>query len=296
MTETPLRIDPGNIDQARAWDGGEGAHWAANADRYDDAVRAHHPVFMAAARIAPSDEVLDVGCGAGRTTLDAARAAVDGHARGVDLSAPMLEVARSRARAEGLTNATFTQADAQVHPFPPAAYDVALSRSGAMFFADPVAAFRNIAGALRPGGRLVLMTWQASGRNEWMSTLAGALAAGRELPFPPPDRPGPFALSDPDRIRAVLTAAGFGDTEVTPLEAPLRLGRDVADAERFVLVQLGWLLEELDAAGRDQALGSLRASLTAHRTGDGVAYGSAAWLVAARREPVSPAPDAPAAG
>ncbi|MGY1824098.1 class I SAM-dependent methyltransferase [Geodermatophilus sp. SYSU D00079] len=283
MTETPLRIDPGNTEQARAWDGGEGAYWAANADRYDDAVRAHHPLVMAAARITASDEVLDVGCGAGRTTLDAARAAVDGHAHGVDLSAPMLEVARARARAEGLSNVTFTQADAQVLPFPPAAYDVALSRSGAMFFADPVAALGNVAGALHPGGRLVLMTWQPYERNEWIAALTSALAAGRELPLPPPGRPGPFGLSDPDHIRAVLPAAGFTDVRLESLELPVHLGRDAAQSEEFVLGQLGWLLEGLDAADRERARESLRASLTAHETGDGVAYGSAAWLVTARR-------------
>ncbi|MGY1636274.1 class I SAM-dependent methyltransferase [Geodermatophilus sp. SYSU D00742] len=283
MTETPLRIDPGNVDQARAWDGSEGAYWAAHADRYDDAVRAHHAAFMAAAGIAPSAEVLDVGCGTGRTTLDAARVAVDGHAHGIDLSAPMLEVARARARAGGLTNVTFTRADAQVHPLPPATYDVAVCRCAAMFFADPVVGLRNVAGALRPGGRLVLLTWQPAARNEWITAFTTALAAGREVPVPPADRPGPFALGDPDRIRGVLAAAGFGPAEVTPLEAPAYFGRDAGDAESFLLGQLGWMIEKLDAAGRERALGALRASLTAHETPDGVAYGSAAWLVVAHR-------------
>ncbi|MFW3172438.1 class I SAM-dependent methyltransferase [Geodermatophilus sp. CPCC 206100] len=284
MTETTtLRIDPGNTEQARAWNGDEGARWSASADRYDDALRAHHPAFMAAAGLTATDAVLDVGCGNGRTTLDAARTAARGSALGVDLSGPMLEVARARARAEGLTNVTFTRADAQVHPFPPAAFDVALSRTGAMFFADPVAALANVGRALRPRGRLVLLTWQPLDRNEWIAASMTALAAGRDLPLPPAGRPGPFGLSDPARIRAVLAAAGFSDVEVQPQERPLYLGRDAAEAERFALGQLGWLLEPLDPADREGALGALRESLAAHVTPDGVAYGSAGWLVIAAR-------------
>ncbi|MGK5111762.1 MULTISPECIES: class I SAM-dependent methyltransferase [unclassified Geodermatophilus] len=278
---TTLRIDPGNVEQARAWDGEEGARWAASADRYDDALGAHHPVFMAAAGITASDAVLDIGCGTGRTTLDAAR--LGGSALGVDLSARMLEVARARARAEGLTNVTFEQADAQIHPFPAGAHDVALGRTAAMFLADPVAGLRNVGRALRPHGRLVLLTWQPAVLNQWFTSLTTALAAGRTLPSPPPGRPGPFALSDPARIRAVLSAAGFADLRVEPLERPMRFGRDAADAEGFVLTQLGWLLADLDTARREQAMAALRASLAAHETPDGVTYGSAAWLVRARR-------------
>ncbi|MGY1640121.1 class I SAM-dependent methyltransferase [Geodermatophilus sp. SYSU D00703] len=299
MTDTTtLRVAAGNAEQARAWDGGEGAHWAAHADRFDDAVRELHPVFLAAAGIAPADRVVDVGCGNGRTTLDAARLASEGHVLGVDLSARMLEVARARARAAGLANVTFVQADAQIHPFAPGAADVAVSRNGAMFFADPVAGFGNVARALRPDGRLVLLTWQPLERNEWISAITTALAAGREVPLPPPGRPGPFGLSDPERIAAVLPAAGFADVRLESLELPVRFGRDAADAEEFVLGQAGWMLEGLDDAGRERAAAALRDSLAAHETTDGVAYGSAAWLVTARRaaEPVSSAPGAPAAG
>jgi SAM-dependent methyltransferase len=293
---TTLRVAPGNVEQARAWDGDEGAHWAAHADRYDDAVRELHPAFLAEAGIARSDRVLDVGCGSGQTTLDAARLAPEGHALGVDLSARMLEVARARARAAGPANVTFLQADAQIHPFEPGAVDVAISRSGAMFFADPVAAFGNVARALRPRGRLVLLTWQPLERNEWISTITTTLAAGRATPLPPPDRPGPFALSDPARICAVLSPAGFTGIRVEPLERSLYLGRDAAQAQEFVLGQAGWMLEGLDEAGRERAVGALRDSLVAHQTPVGVAYGCAAWLVTARRDPVSPAPGAPGAG
>jgi SAM-dependent methyltransferase len=296
VTKAPtLRVAPANADQARAWDGDEGAYWAAHADRYDDAVRAHHRLFLDAAAIAAADRVLDVGCGTGRTTLDAARLAPDGHAPGVDLSARMLEVARARAQAARLANVTFRQADAQIHPFEPAGADVAISRSGAMFFADPVAALANVGRALRPTGRLVLLTWQPLERNEWITAVGSALAAGRAIPLPPPDRPGPFALSDPERIRAVLTAAGFTGVDLTPAELPMRFGPDAAEAESFLLGQLGWMLEGLDPARRREAVAALRTSLAAHESADGVTYGSAAWLVTARRPPVRSARGAPGA-
>ena len=124
--------------------------------------------MLAAAAIAPGDRVLDIGCGCGNTTLAAARAAgPDGSAHGVDLSVPMTDLGRQRAEQERV-NATFEVADAQTHPFKAGAFDVAVSRFGVMFFDDPVAAFTNIAGALRPGGRLAFVCWQDLMVNDWM--------------------------------------------------------------------------------------------------------------------------------
>ncbi|MGO4455832.1 class I SAM-dependent methyltransferase [Streptomyces sp. M-16] len=277
------RVDPSNAEQARAWDGQEGAYWAEHADRFDRAVRAYRPDFLAAADVSAADHVLDVGCGTGEITRDAARMAPGGRALGVDLSAAMLRVARERAAAEGLHNADFVRADAQVHPFPAAAFDVAVSRSGTMFFADPVAAFRNIGGALRPAGRFVQSVWQPLSRNEWFLSFTRALAAGRPLPAPAPGSPGPFALSDPDRIRTVLGAAGFTEVRLEAHEEPMWFGEDADDAERFTLGMLGWMLEDLDAEDRRRAVDGLRATLAAHATDDGVLYASAAWTVRAVR-------------
>ena len=207
-------IDPSNREQLAAWDGDEGAYWAEHAEYFDRSVAAYHQMLLAAAAITDTDRVLDIGCGTGQTTRDAARAATRGSALGVDLSAGMLEYARRRAAEEGVANASFEQVDAQIHPFPPAAFDVAISRTGAMFFGDLAAAFTNIGRAMVPGGRLVLVTWQPLPANEWIREISGALAAGRDLPAPPPDAPGPFALSDPDRVRSILTAAGFTDIEL----------------------------------------------------------------------------------
>ncbi|HEX6873937.1 MAG TPA: class I SAM-dependent methyltransferase, partial [Micromonosporaceae bacterium] len=204
---------------------------------------------------------------------------------GVDLSARMLDVARRRASAEGITNASFGQVDAQIHPFPPATFDIAISRTGAMFFGDPIAAFSNIGRALVPRGRLVLVAWQGPSSNEWFRELFAALAAGRDFPPPPPDAPSPFSLSDPERTRTILTASGFTDIEITGASAGMWFGADADDAYRFVLGLMSWMLHGLDDAGRARALEALHATTTAHQTDAGVVFGSAAWMVKAiRRE------------
>src|SRR6476659_4032876 len=146
-----------NTEQADAWNGREGAHWAEHARRYDRSSRRHRERLLEAASISLTDVVLDVGCGTGSTTRDAARRAGQGSALGVDLSAAMLGQAREQSEADGITNIAFVQADAQVYAFEEHAYDVAMSSFGVMFFGDPIAAFTNIGRALHPGGRLELL-------------------------------------------------------------------------------------------------------------------------------------------
>jgi SAM-dependent methyltransferase len=283
MNSAVMRVDPSNREQAKAWDGDEGAYWAAHAERFDRSIARYDAAFFEASGIEAADRVLDIGCGTGRTTRDAARAASAGSALGVDLSSQMIAVARRVAASEGVANAAFEQADAQVHPFADASVDVAISRTGAMFFGDPDAAFTNIARALRPGGRLALVTWQPLRANEWIRSLSTALAAGRQLPMPPPDAPGPFALSDPRRVETLLRAAGFTDVMLDAHAEPMWFGHDADDAETFVLGLMGWMLEGLDESGRARATEDLHASLAAHATSDGVVYGSAAWSVTATR-------------
>ncbi len=284
MTPTDaVPVDSSNIEQLHAWDGDEGCYWADNAEYFDRSVALYHERLLAAATIGERDHVLDVGCGSGQTTRDAARAASTGFALGVDLSSRMLDYARRRAADQGLTNVRFAQADAQIHAFEPGASDVAISRTAAMFFGDHAAAFSNIGRALRPGGRLVLVTWQPLPGNEWIREISGALAAGRDLPVPPPDAPGPFALSDPDCIRALLTSAGFDDVELTGTTAGMWFGNDAHDAHRFVLGLMGWMLEGLDDAHRARAVDALHATMAAHETPDGVLFESAAWTIQATR-------------
>lgn len=288
MTEPPnpatiADVDPSNVEQLRAWDGETGRYWAEHADRFDQGVARYQEKFLVVAEIEPGATVLDIGCGNGRSSRDAARLATDGTVLGVDLSARMLAHARLLAEREQLANVTFRQADAQTHPFPPRSFDVAISRNGAMFFGDPRAAFANIAGALRPGGRLALQTWQPIERNAWMSSFATALAAGRELPQPPPGAPGPLSLSDPDRVRELLTSAGFADVGLLGVAEPMYFGADPDDACRYIAGQSAGMLEDLDSGAREGALRALRAIMAAHHTERGVLFDSAAWLVTARR-------------
>ncbi len=274
-----------NVDQARAWDGDEGDHWAAHADRYDTAMRGHRTELRARARIAADDHVLDIGCGNGVTTRDAARAASSGHAVGIDLSASMLERARGAAAAERLTNVDFVRGDAQVRNFEANSFDVVISRFGVMFFSDPTAAFSNIAKAVKPGGRLALVVWKTLAENEWGSEIGRALAVGRETPTPQPGAPSPFGLADADYTRGVLGAAGFTDITLDPFHAPFYGGANTDDAFEYVR-GMGFtriMLQDLDDTMRARALDELRVTLAAHDTGGEVTFDSACWFISATR-------------
>ena len=274
-----------NVEMAAAWDGEEGDDWTENAARYEATDRWISARFEAECPIASTDRVLDIGCGTGKSTRAAARRAAAGSVLGIDLSSRMLEHAREQTRAEGLTNVEYVRADAQVHEFDAAAFDLAMSDFGAMFFNDPVAAFTNIGGALRPGGRIALLAWQPFERNEWLSAIFSALDAGRSLPTPAAGAPGPFGLAEADMVRDVLHSSGLSDVELIPIAEPIFLGADADDAWAFVS-ELGivrGLTAGLEDAQRQAALDRLHQVVDDSETSDGAVLGSAAWLITATR-------------
>jgi SAM-dependent methyltransferase len=273
-----------NTEQAEAWNTKEGLHWAAHAERYDAMSAAFNQPLLDAATLGETDSVLDVGCGNGQTTRLAARRANRGTALGLDLSGPMVARARDLAVAEGLTNVVFEQGDAQVHTFAPASFDVAISRFGVMFFADPVAAFRNLGQALRPGGRLAFVCWQDLSRNEWLLVPVGA--ALEHVPMPdlgPPGAPGPFSLAEPDHLRDVLGSAGFERVVTTAVDRQVRLGDDANDAMAFLrgTSMARILLDRADEAAATRALDAVTEALRAHEGPGGLYLNGAAWLVTA---------------
>jgi SAM-dependent methyltransferase len=251
---------------------------------YDAELRRHNEVLRRAAGVQLRDHVLDIGCGTGQTTREAARTAGAGSALGVDVSAPAIERARELARAERLRNVTFEHADAQVRRFPPERFDLAVSRFGTMFFDDPVAAFANIRRALRPAGRLVMMVWQARERNEWDVVIRQSLGAAEGPAAGAGAGPDPFALADPPAVTEILQAAGFAGVAFTDVREPVCYGRDVAAALDWAqgFTATSEVLKRLDPAAATRAVERLREALAAHLSDDGVWLNSRAWIVTAR--------------
>ncbi|MDX2937277.1 class I SAM-dependent methyltransferase [Streptomyces ipomoeae] len=287
-TNTPgSLVNSRNAHQAAAWNGYEGRHWADRQDRYDAINDGANSPLLDAAAIAPTDRVLDIGCGNGRVTRLAAGLAAS--AVGIDLSAPMLERARASAAAESLDNVDFVQADAQVYPFEAGAFDVAVSRFGVMFFADPVEGFRNIGRALRPGGRLAFVCPQSFDRMD-QSTIFEAIGKHVRLPdLSQATGPSPLAFADPDHTRRVLTAAGFDDITIEGIDRPQYWGKDAEDAADF-LFGFGplrhWLSEaHADSATEERAHRAATDAFRTYRTDSGVRLLGRYWLVSGRSTP-----------
>jgi ubiquinone/menaquinone biosynthesis C-methylase UbiE len=190
--------------------------------------------LLAAAHLTPGEAVVDIGCGCGATTLGAARAVGSaGSAYGIDLSEPMLGVARRRAETSGLSNITLVQGDVQIHRFP-ARVDAAISRFGTMFFADQTAALANIRRGLRPRGWLCLATWQPLVANDWLTIPGAALLRYGSLPGAEASGRGMFAQSDAESVTATLHAAGYADPQFEPVELTLALGADPNEAVDYL--------------------------------------------------------------
>ncbi|MEU2714242.1 methyltransferase domain-containing protein [Streptomyces sp. NPDC007205] len=286
-----------NTEQAQAWNGREGRYWARNQDRWNAVNEGFNEPLLNAAEITTTHRVLDLGCGSGQTARLAALRAPQGCALGLDLSGPMLAEARARTQQEGIPNASFAQGDAQVHPFEAEAFDAVISRYGVMFFADPVAAFANVGRALRPGGRLAFVCPADAMLNGWvvaMASLRDILPVGD---FGQPGLPGMFSLAAPDRIREVLTAAGFTGVTVSQAQAHGVWGQGAEDAADFLLGTGPGrhLMEQTDASGRNRARRALIDHLRPHEAPDGtVRLRSTSWLVTAHR-PTDPS-DIPGSG
>jgi SAM-dependent methyltransferase len=211
------------------------------------------PGRLAMERLAlqPGERVVDLGCGAGRTTTELAeRASPGGTATGVDIAGEMIAYARSRFTSPAIE---FVVADAQSDDLGQAAFDRAYSRFGVMFYADPVEAFSNIRRALTPAGRLSFVCWQRLVDNEWMVIPCEAAASVFDAapPIAGPEEPGPFSFADPDRIRSILERAGFRQVEITPQNDWISIPEGRHSSFAAQAVRLGALRELLRDAHDD---------------------------------------------
>jgi SAM-dependent methyltransferase len=279
-------VSTANQDQRELWER-EGAFWAREALRFDALSVEFGLAMLEAAGPRPGERVLDVGCGTGQTTVQAAERVVPGGAAvGVDVSAPMLAYARRRARGAGLGTVRFLEADAQTHAFEPGEFDAVVSRFGTMFFGDPVAAFTNLGRALGAGGRLAIVCWQDVLKSEWTAVIGGAAAAHLGFPdFGHPGAPGPYAFADRDRLERTVAAAGFGDVRAEAITRPMRLGDDVDDVVRFFTA--GDLVRDWFAGKPEdhvaRALDAVREATAPYAGAGGVVMTGTAWLLTARR-------------
>lgn len=275
----------GNTAQIDYWNATVGQTWARLQLQLDRQLEPLGKAGIQALAPQPGERILDIGCGCGATSLALAEAVGNaGSVLGVDISEPMLEVARARQHLSKGNAATFRIADAQTAALGETPFDAAFSRFGVMFFADPVAAFANIRASLKPEGRLTFVCWRPLAENAWQRVpLEAALPVLPPLPTGDPLAPGPFAFADPDRVRGILTDAGFTKVTLTPFDA--LIGSGSLEETLALALEVGPLSRALrdHPDCRDAALGVVRQALAAYVTEKGVMMPAAVWIVTATR-------------
>ncbi|MEZ5995162.1 MAG: methyltransferase domain-containing protein [Hyphomonadaceae bacterium] len=279
--------EPARPSQQEYWNSKVGEEWASHADRMDRMLQPMTAPTFELLALQPGESVLDIGCGAGATSLAAARqVGPGGRVVGVDLSRQLLARARERAEASA-ANVEFLEAEVGLTPIAGAPFDGAFSRFGVMFFNEPAAAFAQIREAMAPDGRLVFICWRSFEENVWSHAPLTALTPLLKTPVSPPDpdAPGPFAFADNSRVNRILGAAGWRDIAIAPWNGDVLVGGggDAHEAAEFLL-RIGPCAraiadQKLDVPAARRTLAEF---LAERQLPDGVALPAACWIVSAR--------------
>lgn len=273
-----------NAAQIAYWNAATGATWAELQERLDHQLRTLGEQGIRTLAPQAGERILDIGCGAGQTSLQLAEAAgPTGMITGVDISQPPLEVARSRSKpGPGIE---FLEADAQTYDFAPASYDAVFSRFGVMFFSDPTAAFANMRKALRADGRMTFVCWRSPADNLFMALpmiAARSVLPDSNAPAPDPEAPGPFGFANPDRVLRILDGAGFRDVQITAYDEAIGAGSLDQSLETSLRVgPLGGILRD-NPDHQDQILAAVRAAMETYVTPEGMRVPAGVWIVTAR--------------
>jgi SAM-dependent methyltransferase len=278
-----LQGEAANSAQIDYWNATAGQTWARHQAQLDRQIEPLGLEALRALASRPGERVLDVGCGCGQTTLELAeRVGRAGAVTGVDVSAPMLSVAKARAVPDGAATPQFLECDAQTAELGQGSYDAVFSRFGVMFFSNPAAAFANLRKALKPNGRLAFVCWRPFQENLWMRVPMEAAQ-----PFLPPTTPmdptapGPFAFANPDRVRSILSEAGFSDVTLHAFNT------SIGGSSLDQTVDLAFRVGPLGAVLREQPdlaptiAGAVKAALSTYETPSGVLMPAAVWIVQA---------------
>lgn len=272
-----------NSEQIEYWNGQAGETWVESQERTDKTLEPLSDRALSLAAVEAGEHALDVGCGCGTTTMRMAE--MGGQATGMDISRPMLNLARERSK--GLSNINFEEADASAANFSET-YDLVFSRFGIMFFADPFAAFKNLATALKPQGRMLMMCWAAPKKNPWMFTAVNA--ARPLIPQPPaaqdPRAPGPFAFADPEYVTNILSEANLCNIKLDPFSTKLFVGQDAEQATNSQLRMgpFSRIFSELDETLQDKVLEIVKAAFKPHETDNGIWLDANVWMISANRQ------------
>ncbi len=292
---------PGNADQIEYWNGDMGQQWARTQERRDRAFQPLTAALIERAAPRPGERAADIGCGCGDLSLMLAdHLGAEGRVLAVDVSRPMLDRGRARQRAlagAGRSEINWQEADAAAWLFPEGGFDLLVSRFGTMFFADPLAAFRNMRRALQPGGRLVMLCWQPMQDNAWVAVPRAAMLQVLPAPEPmPPHAPGPFAFADAARVGAILALAGFTEVASARVVAALDTSAPgstnaaaLDDAVQFAIEAgpASALLRDADDALRERAVAAVRAALRDRAGGGRATLDTACWLFTAENPAVA---------
>ena len=279
------RVHERNADQAAYWNGPAGRRWIERQETLDLVLAPIAETLFAKAAVAPGERVIDIGCGCGASTIELARrVGPKGHVTGVDISEPML--ARARERAPPDLALEFVLADATLHAFEPGRADLLFSRFGVMFFADPASSFRNMRMGLRPGGRVVFGCWREPRQNPWMILpLQQAYNHVPRLPEIGPEEPGPFSFAREERVRRILSEAGFSSIALEPFDLSLDLacGRSLDSAVKGAM-QIGPVSRALEGHPPEawaKVEASIRTALAPFQKDGAVPLGASIWIATA---------------
>lgn len=269
-------------EQTRLWNGPSGQAWIDVQEPLDKMFKPFEDLLVDAVGTASARRVLDVGCGTGSTTLAATRrVGAEGHCVGIDISEPMIAVARMRAEKEG-TLANFICADAQDHAFEPASVDMIISRFGVMFFTNPVQAFANLRRAAIDGAALRFIAWRSAADNPFMTTAERAAAPLLpNLPTRRPGTPGQFAFADDSRVRDILEKSGWAEIDIQPIDVTCTLPESDLVPYLTRLGPVGLILQEADDRTRAQVIDTVRTAFNPYVHGAEVRFTAACWMVSA---------------
>jgi SAM-dependent methyltransferase len=289
MSTSENGIGPGGLGMGD-WAGDMGRNWLANLNRFEAMIQPIGAELIRQAAFRPGENVIDIGCGGGATTIALARSlSPSGSATGLDISRELIDHAGVRASMGTQSRIFWICGDASTVMPTNAPFDRLISRFGTMFFSDPVAAFRNLRAMLKDGARVDLAVWAPQQDNPWILTIMGALKPfmAQEPGAPPPDprTPGPFAFADTDYLADILTQAGFADMKIEPCVRDQPIGGPGATPEQaaqFVLSAMS-VAANIPEEKREETITAVAAALAPHHVpGKGVILGGKAWIVTAK--------------